>query len=552
MFAGTVNLPKPAATQPPEEPILDIEEIPGNIVCGFNKDLEELLLLEIREVALFRRFLGALASRLTSTAEVLAFRRQRREALESQRTLPRSVWWQVAFTHAGLARLVTPGALAEFKDASFVAGLAARSECLGDPPSSSAQWLIGRGEEPMHALVLLAADDERVLAAEVDRVTREAAASGARLLFAQRGARLQPRDREHFGFRDGISQPGIRGRLSGRRGDFLTRRENPDETKNEGKPGQALLWPGEFVFGYPGQDPLATGDGGINKPGECSLTPGGSLVAPPWARNGSYLVFRRLRQEVGAFRSFVSRQARALGIAPALLEAKLVGRFKSGAPLARTSEENATMGADGCANNDFLCARASPALSNSPTHGQCSRTAPTAESDLSGERCPFSAHIRKGYPRDDTFRFDVSGGGNRTDTESHRILRRGIPFGPPYPAEAPFDHNDGQERGLLFMCYQTSIVEQFEHIQRHWANAVELRRDGLPKEVPFGAGYDPIIGQSPEGRRQFVLKLPELGLENGAPAVRLLAAPPFVVPTGGGYFFVPSLSAVAQMARAEI
>ena len=106
---------------------------------------------------------------------------------------------------------------------------------------------------------------------------------------------------------------------------------------------------------------------------------------------------------------------------------------------------------------------------------------------------------------------------------------------------------------MLFMCYQTSIVEQFEHIQRQWANVVEVRRDGIPAELPFGAGVDGLIGQSPDPRqRQFVWKLPELGLENGQPAVRLLTAPPFVVPTGGGYFFVPSLSAVAQMARGEL
>jgi len=511
----------------PEEPVLDIHEISGNILLGFNKDRETLLLLEILDAAAFRRFLLALSGRLTSIAEVLAFRRERRATIESGQAPQRSVWLEVAFTHEGLGKLIRSSALAEFKDTSFVA------DRLG---------------EPVNALVLVAADDASELAGEVERLAREAAAGGARVLSIQQGARLSPRNREHFGFHDGISQPGIRGRLSDCPGDFLTRRENPDDP-GEGKPGQAVLWPGEFVFGYPGQDPFASNaEGGIQKPGECSLLAADrSPVAPEWARNGSYLVFRRLRQDVGAFRDFIRRQASALGLAPALLEAKLVGRFKSGAPLMRTAHEDPALGTDGCANNDFLYSSSSPA-NNQPASGQCRRSTPPAP-DLLGERCPFSSHIRKAYPRDDASRF-VVGAGGRSDTESHRILRRAIPFGPPFPEGAS---PDGEERGMLFMCYQTSIVEQFEHIQRQWANVVEVRRDGIPAELPFGAGVDGLIGQSPDPRqRQFVWKLPELGLENGQPAVRLLTAPPFVVPTGGGYFFVPSLSAVAQMARGEL
>ena len=102
------------------------------------------------------------------------------------------------------------------------------------------------------------------------------------------------RGHEHFGFRDGISQPGIRG---------LTPVSRPTVAPNQGLPGQDLVWPGEFILGYPGQDPLDA-----VKPGPVAPLPA------PWARNGSYMVFRRLEQRVPEFRAFVAAQAARLGM----------------------------------------------------------------------------------------------------------------------------------------------------------------------------------------------------------------------------------------------
>jgi hypothetical protein len=107
------------------------------------------------------------------------------------------------------------------------------------------------------------------------------------------------------------------------------------------------------------------------------------------------------------------------------------------------------------------------------------------------------------------------------DTLTRRILRRGIPFGPPFTAHAA--RGDG-ERGLHFLCYQTSIEEQFEKLQSDWANSDNNPRPG---------GYDLIIGQDREEPRDL-----ELLTADGA-SVQLRAERQFVLPSGGGYFFSP-------------
>ena len=172
-------------------------------------------------------------------------------------------------------------------------------------------------------------------------------------------AKVRPgreRGHEHFGFHDGISQPGIRG---------LTPVSRPGAAPNQGLPGQDLVWPGEFILGYPGQDPLDA-----VKPGPVAPLPA------PWARNGSYMVFRRLEQRVPEFRAFVAAQAARLGMDPDLLAARMVGRWRSGAPLELAPlEDKAWLGRDAKRNNDFSYAE-----------------------DPFQRACPYAAHIRKLNP----------------------------------------------------------------------------------------------------------------------------------------------------------
>ena len=298
------------------------------------------------------------------------------------------------------------------------------------------------------------------------------------------------RGHEHFGFLDGISQPGIRG---------LTPVSNPMYKPDEGLPGKDLLWPGEFVFGYPGQHP-----------GHPTTEGPATQMAAPWMRNGSYMVFRRLEQKVPEFRRFVREQAARLGIDPELLAARMVGRWKSGAPLELAPlRDNPGLGADDSRNNDFEFG-----------------------DDRFQQRCPYAAHIRKVYPRDDVA---------EAEAQRHRIIRAGIPFGPEVvPGETTTQHS----RGLMFVCYQTSIERQFEYIQKSYAN----NPDFVPgKERPSGEvvvpGFDPIIGQAP-GNSARQMDEPFPNYPTGSRRTTLTIPEQFVKLTAAAYFFVPSISAL--------
>jgi len=234
-------------------------------------------------------------------------------------------------------------------------------------------------------------------------------------------------------------------------------------------------------------------------------------MAATWMRNGSYMVFRRLEQKVPEFRQFVRERATALGMSPGLMTARMVGRWKSGAPLELTPRcDDSALGGDARRNNDF-------------EYGD----------DRFQQRCPFAAHIRKAYPRDDT--------GNEAEVQQHRIIRRGIPFGPEVePGEMTTRHS----RGLMFVCYQTSIERQFEFIQRSYANNPDFVSG---KERPGGGvvrpGYDPIIGQA-EGNGVRQMDEPYPNYPAGSRRTTLVIPEQFVKLTAAAYFFMPSITAL--------
>lgn len=544
----------------PEEPRLAVEQIQGNILGGFNKDHQTFLFFVVTNAPVFRRWLKVLAPQIATSEEVIAFNRlfKATRSRRKREGAVKATWINIAFTFAGLQFLKDndaelAGLDLGFTDGAFVEGLAPRAPALNDIGEGAPEnWLVGGTDQTLHGVIQIASDDACDLDAEATRLSGDLGANGAMITFVQAGNNLKGdlSGHEHFGFLDGVSQPGIRGRVSDADNDVLTPRQNPNE-RGQGKPGQDLLWPGEFVFGYPEQDPGKD----IEEPSDDI-----SNAGPDWSENGSYLVFRRLRQDVFKFHTFLQESAALKGVpaptatapdnasAAEAVGASLVGRWRSGAPIIRTPENNIqALGGDDCANNNFeFREETDPVFAVTPTDCSDNSTVnsfPQSPGDIPGDRCPFTAHIRKAYPRDDTSS-SIPQVGERT-TQTHRLLRRGIPFGTQSSSmpDGPLmdEPADGLGRGLLFFAYQTSIEDQFEFVTQVWVNNPDFKENnGIG-----GGGHDPIIGQSDTGTREFDITFPDGA--GGSQRERLTTDQNWVIPTGGGYFFAPSIDALENL-----
>ncbi|MGW2898297.1 Dyp-type peroxidase [Streptomyces sp. NPDC001212] len=371
-------------------------------------------------------------------------------------------WVSVAVTYHGLKALGVPRESLDTFAWEFRQGMAARAKALGDVGESSPEnWETPLGTADVHVVLTAVAPDIAQLEAAIDRarLTYEHL-TGVTAIWRQDCYAL-PTETEHFGYRDGVSNPAIEG--SGIAGS--NQLERP-------------LRAGEFVLGYP--DEL----GGVQTPWPEIL-----------GRNGSYAVFRKLHQRVAAFRRCLKDQSTSREDEE-LLAAKVLGRWRSGAPLALSPhEDDPVLGADPHRRNTFLYERDDPA----------------------GFITPGGCHIRRANPRDAS----VAG-----EVRLHRMIRRGAVYGPPLADGAVED--DGVDRGLLFAFIGAHLGRQFEFVQSEWLN------DG----VFFGSANtkDPIAGAY-EGVTDYTI--PRRPVRR-----RLPQMPRFTVTRGGEYCFLPGLSAL--------
>ncbi len=518
------------------EPVYDANaqaDIQGNVIPGFNKNHQQFLFYAFPNQAgqaKTRAFLKWLTPYVSTIEEVVAFRRlrrARRQRLGSGRVFLSSVGINVAFSNAGIEKLMGPEELDKLGDIPFKEGLRARSSFLGDPTKPGAlgnpsKWVVGGTGNAADMVLIVAADSHETLQEVVALVAEQAGIGDFRLLFQQYGNTLPGRLRghEHFGFKDGISQPGVRGKLSNQPGDYITPRHidrNDPRRLYYAKPGQLLTWPGQYLLGE-----LRQSTEHLYKEGTAASN------FPSWAKRGSYLVIRRLNQDVGAFWRFVISSSAAMGLPAARFASMLVGRWPSGAPLMRMPEaDNPDLGADEFANNHFIFDDDTKPIGLNGLPGYAGDRYPQAKADFLAMLCPHFAHIRKINPRD-----SVGDLGKPEDNLARMILRRGIPFGKAVAGQENLtDDLLAEERGLMFLCYVSSIEDQFEFLQRRWANS---------EAQPNFGGHDPVIGQNggtPGRQREIDFPAP------GGP-VRLVLPSDWVVPTGGGYFFAPTISAI--------
>ncbi len=525
-----------------EEPVLAVRDIQGNVIPGFNTRHQVLVGVKFgpADQEATRRWLRWLLPSVSTLEHVNAFRTARRAARTGEEEPPKTTLTNVAFDAKGLALLAPE--IDRIGDRPFKLGMGERWD-LGDPKGDRdheghpSGWVVGGSPaRTPEALLILGGDDLPELRRHAKSVREAVAAAGLGVPYCEEGHVLDG-DVEHFGFRDGISQAGPRGRLSEKANDYLTKRwieTSDDRAKRYGRPGQPLVWPGQFVFGYPKQQ-----DDDLVEPGTCAR--GGY----DWMDNGSYLVFRRLRQDVAAFRRFVVDEAARLTNAgvpemtPERLAALIVGRWPKGTPLLHnaTGDDPDPMGDLFKVNHFAFGSGTTPVdvwddtvVPADDVGGSAAvrRTVPGSISDQLGQRCPRFAHIRKVNPRD---RSTDQGPPARTLTVA--VLRRGITWGEPFPTDPVAQRSDDGQRGLLFLCHQTSIEKQF-----HVLNTVWMNDPGNPEG---DSGHDLLSGQG-DDRRKRSATLPFAGHPP------IVALSEWVIVTGGGFFFSPSIPALEQFA----
>jgi Dyp-type peroxidase family len=364
-------------------------------------------------------------------------------------------WITVAFTYSGLKALGVPQESLDSFAPEFQQGMAARAAELGDVGESDPRnWEEPLGTSEVHVAVAVLSPDAARLEAVAERARRaHHELAGVELIWRQDCYQL-PTGRTSFGFKDGIGQPGVEG--SGR---------------PSSHPSEEPLKAGEIVLGYP------------DETGELPPMPTPELLG----RNGTYVVFRKLHTRVAAYRQYL-RAKSASREEEALLGAKMVGRWQSGAPLAVSPDrDDPALGADPARNNDFGFA-----------------------DDPRGFKCPAGAHARRANPRD---ALDQDGSVN---VRLHRMIRRGTSYGPMLPDGVLED--DGADRGIIFVFAGAHLRRQFEFVKTQWLN------DGIFIGAP--AEKDPLVGQS-----------------DGSGA--------FTIPRGGEYCFAPGLRALRWLAELD-
>jgi Dyp-type peroxidase family len=371
----------------------------------------------------------------------------------------------VALSFQGLKALGVPeGSLATLPR-EFQQGMAARAAELGDVGDNAPErWEKPLGSKDVHLVVAGLAPDTTRLEAAV-RYARDAIRDLPGVVSIwQQHVHAAADLRNMFGFADGIAHPAVEG--SGIPG------TNPYEVP---------LKAGEFILGYE--------DETHNIP---------PIPQPEvMGRNGTYAVFRKLHTRVAAFRQYLRQHAKD-SAEEEWLATKIVGRWRSGAPMALSPDkDDPELGADPKRNNAFMFG-----------------------DDPHGLKSPIGSHVRRMNPRDSLIIGAV---------RLHRMIRRGTNYGPPLPPGVLED--DGADRGLLFAFIGAHLDRQFEFVQREWVN------DG--KFIGTPAEKDPLVSSSDD--REFTIpKQPIRRHVKGLPA--------FVVNRGGEYCFMPGLRALRWLA----
>ena len=470
-------------------PTVNFNDVQGFIKRGYD-DLRfsNILLLRIEDAGKAKRWLAALLPNIS------------RAAVKGKELEINIAFTYLGFEALGLTKLLRTPFSREFEEGMSEES---RSRLLGDYDKKTNRSRVDdwdwrdtegpEGRQAVHIMLLVYGKQKHLVetfCSELNLCYDDHGLSQVRLLLTNE---LKDR-REHFGFRDGLSQPFI--------AEFASSEKATSQANNQ----HNTIALGEFLLGYPNQY------GKVTEVPKVKKESGGEIE---FGHNGTYLVMRQLEQEVKEFWEYMEKCSRnADGTtnmeACITLAAKMVGRWPNGAPLVNSPRFNDPQDDDG---KEFLFQ-----FDKKENFG----------------KCPLGAHIARVNPRDS---LDKDLDESFRVANHHRLLRRGRSYGQPFITSMKPDelfakaNNEQEERGLHFICLNANISRQFEFVQNTWINNTKFH--GLYDDA------DPIAGTN-----ECSFTLPE------RPVSRYLTGiPAFVRVRGGGYFFMPSISALEFLAK---
>jgi len=439
----------------------------------------------------------------------------------------------VAFTYPGLQAMgLSEDVLCTFSEQfrDGMAGSRTRSNILGDVGESAPEnWDVGgTNTREVHVFLALYGEEKTHLDKLVDTQRRLLATHKVEELHAEESGRRIGQDskfREHFGFRDGLGQPKIRG--------------------IDDAPGVKTTPSGEFVLGYRDAydffpvTPLVPKDQDPDDILPDDVNPLHGTQYKDFGRNGSYVAYRKLEQDVAAFWDFIAENAKRIDGSstanPATmvwLAAKCVGRWPSGVPLILSPDKDDLSMEDKDKDKFDYIEKAG---------------------DDSGFACPYGSHVRRSNPRDSLLPKNAQK--SYATSDRHRLLRRGITYGDPYfDFESLMDvkagyaglmgalkiarnGSDDGKRGFHFHPVTANIQRQFEFVQQSWTNN--------PAFNGLFDNKDPLTGDNDDNPQQ----ASHMAIPNKSGLIQTDRLPRFVKVRGGAYLFMPSLTALRYLAK---
>ena len=457
----------------------------------------------------------------------------------------------ISFTYNGLKALgISVQTMQSFPD-EFITGMRGRRNILGDNgPSDPKNWDPVFHEE-IHIFISIEGPTDDAVAGrykEITDILTNYSLNGVILLDGHKTDKVgltqryqdasvlyeggHPTAKEHFGYTDGISNPFFKG-MTADMGELTGGgKKNIKDKLGYGNPELDSTWlpleTGEFILGHRDESQ------------EYPIAP----MPPLMAKNGSFLVYRKLHENVGKFNDYLNKAAENFPGGKELLAAKFVGRWRNGVPITTFPNEqdandlsdkrHAAMAAMAGAttSEEKIAAQANFKLVNKKFHAY------DYNDDISGGRCPVGAHARRANPRGALeFGHQKAFDSPSAVDNRRRIIRRGLPYG---IAESP-KSNDGNH-GTIFMSINANIKRQFEFVLQQWMN--------YGNDFKLANDKDPIIGNHAEynGNGDGRMVIQAASLEERPPYF-LSDMPRFIETRGGEYFFIPSITALRMIAE---